>query len=139
MDDNNNNRDNILNKFSQCNNPNCLTCKHHACTTSSFKSSILGSSHQVLGVMTCKTNNIIYLITCSKCNIQYVGETGKCLEERLTDHRSIITKKKETPIFIHFNKPGHSTRSDVKAIAIEKISDSDDPLRKRNIQESIWQ
>jgi len=82
------------NKFFQCNDPNCATCKSHAHSTAEFTSSTFRSSHKVTGNITCKTKNIIYLITCTKCNIQYVGETGRCLSERLTDHRSNIKNKK---------------------------------------------
>jgi hypothetical protein len=126
-------------KFSRCNGPGCLTCKFLATTGTHFSSSTFGSSHHVTGSMDCKTNNIIYLITCVKCNIQYVGETGRCLSERLTDHRSNIKTKKDTPIAIHFNIPGHSTMRDLKAIAIEKITDTNNPLRTRKQKETLWQ
>jgi hypothetical protein len=126
------------NKFFLCNNPTCVTCKSHAYSGASFSSSTFGSTHHVTGSMNCKTNNIIYLITCTKCNIQYVGETGRCLSERLTDHRSNIKSKKITPIAIHFNTPGHAL-GDLKALAIEKITETDDPLRKRKLQEALWQ
>lgn len=127
------------NRFFHCNAPDCHTCKHHALMGSSFTSSTYGSSHQVKGLLTCKTKNIIYLITCIKCNIQYVGETGRSLSERLIDHRSNIKNKKKTPIAIHFNTPGHSTLRDLKIMAIEAISDSHDPLRRRRQLETLWQ
>lgn len=127
------------NRFFQCNTPDCLTCKHHAITGSSFTSSTFGSSHQVKGLLNCKTKNIIYLITCIKCNIQYVGETGRSLSERLIDHRSNIRNKKKTPIAIHFNIPGHSTLRDLRVMAIEGIQNPHDPLRVRRKQETFWQ
>lgn len=127
------------NGWSQCNNPRCHTCKSHATSGVCFTSSTFGSTHHVIGSMTCRTNNIIYLITCAKCNIQYVGETSRCLAERLTDHRSNINTKKTTPIAIHFNTPGHSILRDLKTIGIEKISDTDNPLQKRKQQEALWQ
>lgn len=131
---------NKCNKFVQCNNPVCLTCKHHArSTVTRFSSSTFGSSHHVTGTLTCKTNNIVYLISCVRCNIQYVGETSRCLSERLTDHRSNIKNKKKTPIAIHFNLPGHSVFRDLKAIAIEKISDTENPLFQRKQYEALWQ
>jgi len=127
------------NKFSQCNRPDCPTCKNHASTSTRFTSSTFGSSHHVTGHMTCRTKNIIYLITCTKCNIQYVGETGRCLSERLTDHRSNIKNKNKTPIAIHFSTPEHLISRDLKAIAIEKITDTDNTLQKRKQQEALWQ
>jgi hypothetical protein len=133
--DNSNNN----NKFSLCKNRDCLTCKFHSCSNTNFNSSTFGSTHNVIGSMNCRTNNIVYLITCIKCNIQYVGETSRCLAERLTDHRSNIKHNKITPIAIHFNTPGHSALRDLKAMAIEKISDTENPLKKRKQQESLWQ
>ena len=128
-----------FNTFSQCNRPDCPTCKYHTSTSSRFTSSTFASSHHVLGHMTCRTNNIIYLITCTRCNIQYVGETGRCLSERLTDHRSNIKNNKKTPIAIHFSKPEHSVIKDLKAIVIEKITDTCNSLQKRKQQEALWQ
>lgn len=130
---------NYNNKFSQCNNPDCVSCKSYTYSGASFTSSTFGSTHQVIGSMNCRSNNIIYLITCTKCNIQYVGETSRCLSERLTDHRSNIKNKKMTPIAIHFNIPGHSVLRDLKILGIEKISDTENPLQKRKQQEALWQ
>lgn len=130
---------NSNNKFSQCNSADCLTCKYYATSNVVFSSSTFGSVHHVTGSMTCRTKNIIYLITCIKCNIQYVGETGRCLSERLTDHRSNIKNKKNTPIAIHFNTTEHSVSRDLKIIAIEKISDNDNALKIRKQIEASWQ
>jgi hypothetical protein len=67
-----------------------------------------------------------------------VGETGRCLSERLTDHRSCILTKKQTPIAIHFNEPGHSSLRDLKAITIDKIPDTIDSTKIRKERELIW-
>ena len=71
--------------------------------------------------------------------MQYVGETGRCLAERLTDHKSNIKTKKLTPISIHFNQSDHNLNRDLKAIAIEKITDSQDPVAQRKEREIFWQ
>lgn len=127
------------NTFSTCSSTRCNTCKFSALGGDIFSSSTFGATFHVVGEITCRTLNIIYLITCLKCNIQYVGETGRCLADRLNDHRSNIKNKKDTPIGIHFNKEGHNVNRDLKAIAIEKIEDSEQAIITRKKQESSWQ
>jgi GIY-YIG catalytic domain len=88
--------------------------------------------------MSCRSANIVYLITCRKCRIQYVGETSRTLAERLTDHRSNIKHRKNTPIAIHFNSANHSA-ADLRAVAIEQIRDSERTLTVRRQREQYWQ
>ena len=126
------------NRFTLCNNPRCMTCKFHAYNCDSFTSSTFKATFNFNDSVTCKTRNIIYLITCVKCNKQYVGETGRCLSDRLTDHRSCILNKKQTPIAIHFNEHGHSSTRDLKAIAIEKIADPTYNNNIRRERELVW-
>ena len=129
----------VYNKFSLCNNTRCITCRYHAYNSNTFTSTTYNASFHINGTLTCKSTNIIYLITCIKCNIQYVGETSRCLADRLTDHRSNINNRKQTPIAIHFNIPGHSITKDLRAITIEKIHDTVNSLIIRKQQELIWQ
>jgi len=125
-------------RFTVCNNSRCLACKLHAYNCDSFTSSTFNAVFHFNDSLTCRTTNIIYLITCVKCNKQYVGETGRCLGDRLCNHRSCILTKKSTPIAIHFNKPGHSIERDFRALPIEKITEGPDALRLRRERELFW-
>jgi hypothetical protein len=125
-------------RFTLCNNTRCMACKLHASNCDSFISSTFNATFPFNDAFTCKTKNIIYLITCSKCNKQYVGETGRCLADRLQDHRSCILNKKLTPIAIHFNEPGHSIIRDLKALTIDKIADTVDSIKIRKERELLW-
>lgn len=127
----------LTNRFTLCKNPRCIACKYHAYDCNSFTSSTFNAAFNFNDSFTCKTRNIIYLITCVKCDKQYVGETSRCLSDRLTDHRSCILNKKQTPIAIHFNEHGHSLTRDLKAIAIEKVIDTADNKIRRE-RELIW-
>jgi len=79
--------------FSLCNEQRCITCKLHATTTNTFRSSRYNTTFNLTQNLNCKSTNIIYLITCKQCNIQYVGETSRSLAARFTDHRSNINIK----------------------------------------------
>ena len=125
-------------RFTLCNSTRCMTCKVHAYNCDSFTSSTFNATFQLKDSLTCKTTNIIYLITCGKCNKQYIGETSRCLSERLTDHRSCILNKKQTPIAVHFNEPGHSISRDLKALTIDKIPDNADATTIRKERELLW-
>lgn len=127
-----------VNRFTLCGSTRCLTCKFHAYNCDSFTSSTFNANFYFSESYTCKTSNIIYLITCVKCNKQYIGETSRCLSDRLTDHRSCILNKKQTPVAIHFNEHGHSLTRDLKAITIEKITDTIDNTKTRRERELIW-
>ncbi|NJL55419.1 hypothetical protein HC928_09700 [bacterium] len=90
-----------------CDDPKCKTCPILE-TGRTFSSHISSRSFGVMGQITCKTSNLIYLINCNACHKQYVGETGRKLCERVCDHRSNILLRKKTPIARHFNLPNHS-------------------------------
>ena len=128
----------VTNRFICCNGTRCMTCKFHAFDCDSFTSTTFNATFSFTDSFNCKTRNIIYLITCSKCNVQYVGETGRCLSERLKNHRSCILTRKPTPISAHFNEPGHEITRHLKAITIDKITDSIDSTRTRKERELIW-
>ncbi len=96
----------------KCGNRNCRYCpliEHHG----RIISHITGRTyHAPIGV-TCKSNNLIYIITCKKCLAQYVGETHRPLHKRMYEHLYSIRQKMDTPVALHFNRPGHDT-SNVK-------------------------
>lgn len=124
--------------FSLCNGSRCLACRLHVKPQDTFVSNTYGSSFHIRISLNCRTTNVVYLITCSRCNKQYVGETGRCLGDRLTDHRSNIKAKKLTPIALHFNEPEHSF-NDLTAVAIEKIENAPNALLRRRQREKFWQ
>jgi len=91
----------------KCEGIRCKTCIH-VNITKTFVSTYTRRQYNIIHRLTCKSSNVIYLITCNHCNKQYVGETQRQLCERVTDHRSNILTKKNTPIANHFNLPEHS-------------------------------
>jgi len=78
--------------------------------------------HKSMKNVTCRSSNLIYCITCQSCGIQYVGETKNTLMTRFQSHFwHINCKKTETPVGIHFNKPGHKGIHDVKIHVLDFI------------------
>ncbi len=125
-----------------CNTPNCKYCallEHHGrviChkTTRTY--------HAPMGV-TCKSNNLIYLITCKKCLAQYVGETYRPLHKRMYEHTYAIRKnKKDSPVGVHFNLPGHSIENVKFEVAsfvyLHVPPESDDGCKIRKAVEKKW-
>jgi hypothetical protein len=84
----------------------CNQCKYIKATTT-ITSTTTGSTHNIVGQITCNTRNLIYLVTCQKCSKQYVGETKRHLKKRIYEHIYSIRNNKPTPIAQHFNTPGH--------------------------------
>ena len=124
--------------FSLCGKTRCLSCRLHVVQRNTFVSMMYNLTFQIRDTLNCRTSNIVYLITCSRCNKQYVGETGRCLGDRLTDHRSNIKAKKLSPIGQHFNEPDHNF-NDLTAVAIEKIANAPNALLRRRQREKFWQ
>jgi hypothetical protein len=121
----------------KCSSTKCKACLHVVQSTV-IKSSYNNRIFNVKNRFNCKSDNIIYLITCRKCRLQYVGQTGRSLADRITDHLSAIRTRKNTPIAVHFNLPGHSL-DDFQIMAIEQISDNINALKNRLLKESVWQ
>ncbi len=70
-------------------------------------------------IITCKTNNVIYMIQCP-CNKMYAGETSRSLKERITEHRSAINSKDLKSLVVrHFL---NATMSSLFVLGIEKIN-----------------
>ena len=120
-----------------CNSKKCRACNFIVCNDN-FQSFTNRRNFRIKNILTCKSNNVIYLITCKKCSLQYVGQTGRALADRINDHLSNIRTKKSTPIALHFNLPNHSTR-DFAITAIEKIPDVNNALNLRLLKEMTWQ
>jgi GIY-YIG catalytic domain len=124
--------------FQPCGDGRCYACKLHCSAGTTFRSSTRDSSHNIRDALSCQSTDIVYLITCHRCLAQYVGETGRTLAQRLTDHRSNIKLKKQTPIAIHFNSDHHSV-ADLRAVAIEKIRNPNRSIIVRRQREQFWQ
>lgn len=124
--------------FSACGSIRCMACRMHCIDSVSFRSTTTNICYNITHVCDCSSTNIVYLITCGRCNVQYVGETSRSLRQRLTDHRSNIKTKKQTPIGIHFNSPAHTVH-DLKAVAIELITQQNQTALVRKQREEFWQ
>ena len=95
----------------RCRDSRCKTCPK-LIQNKYFKSNVTNRSYKVINqtqeVITCKSQNLVYLLCCENCNIQYTGETTIPLNERMNIHR---TSKTGCPHFIeHFSTTckGHS-------------------------------
>lgn len=120
---------------SRCLGPRCLTCQH-IITSTTFQSHTNGRRHATRGSIRCDTTNVVYLITCAACGMQYVGETSGSLRDRLTQHRSTINTKKNTPVALHFNLPDHSA-SDLRVQGILSCGGKN-CLKYRRLMEHTW-
>ena len=123
-------------EFTGCGEARCKLCRIHACDTSTFTSNHYNKKFNVKGKVNCKSSNVVYLITCRKCGVQYVGETSRALKDRMSDHRSAIKLKKNTPIGLHFNQDNHSFL-DLKMTGIEIMQNNNETERKN--KEGFWQ
>ena len=84
-------------------------------------------TRKITDYISCPSKNLIYLIQCNKCHCQYIGETKRKLSERFGEHRRSILNYHQlsnpTPVLLHFNQPGHSTK-DVHLILTRPQSSS---------------
>ena len=96
-------------------NCHCLFCTNHFNKKKEFQSYITNkkfklknpSSHNL--VLTCKSENVIYLISCNKCKVQYVGLTTQEIKNRFSQHKSKIKHNSlNTFLCNHFNSKDHS-------------------------------
>ena len=101
----------------------CIICLKHFVETSSFTGPLDNKIHPIRSVLTCESENIIYLLFCVKCkNAQYVGETQGSLRKRFYTHRSDISRNKGfcTHVISHFNGVNHSV-NDLRCHPIEQV------------------
>ena len=56
---------------------------------------------------------VIYKLDCGDCDASYVGETGRQVQDRMTEHqRDITNKKKVSKVYEHVSRTGHSFNFD---------------------------
>ena len=74
-----------------CKNKLCRTCPK-LIQSRYFKSNITNRKYEMINhtneIITCKSQNLVYLLTCESCNIQNVGETTIPLHKRMNIHRT---------------------------------------------------
>ena len=108
---------------SRCGSKKCKTCKHIV-EGDSFCSNTTGKKYTVKSreaVMTCATQNVIYLISCKKCGIQYVGETSQALRSRMNNHRHKLNQMCDLFLYQQFCSNDHN-QDDIIIMPIEEVS-----------------
>ena len=79
------------------------------------------------------TNNVIYHIPCKNCNSFYLGQTSKKLEDRVSQHRSDISKgNTKNGLAVHWLDTSHQINLK-ESSTIMKVND----FTKRNLCESF--
>ena len=75
----------------KCNDSRCKTCpmlsveiEIHSNVSNKFYACINAET----SILSCRSQNLVYLLTCNVCNIQYVGETCNRLNMRMNSHRT---------------------------------------------------
>lgn len=107
-------------KVLPCNVPRCKCC-YQILSTSVYFNSTKTQQFEITSDFNCCSSDVLYLISCLKCDKLYVGQTGRPLKQRLNNHRSDISLKKNTAVALHFNEPTHKL-SDLKITPILDIS-----------------
>ena len=106
-------------KVNKCQHPRCDCC-NYIVESSTFSSTNTKETFHIETTLNCNSHNIIYLITCTKCLKQYIGETSRKLKDRLNDHKSNISTRKNTAIAIHFQTATHQLKH-LSIIPIEQL------------------
>jgi hypothetical protein len=91
----------------KCNQDGCPACPyiHHS---KEVKSSITKETVLIKGQFSCLTKRVIYIITCTKCSKQHVGQTGRQLNDRITEHLNAIHNNNLTSTGEHFKIHNHT-------------------------------
>ena len=103
-----------------------FSCKRRRCNTCKFVTNcsaihIIGpkGSFDVTAPFTCISKNIVNDIKCRRCNVIYIGETGRRLDDRITEHiRSVRNNFTGFAVAQHFNPPSRYSLDDFYVIEI---------------------
>ena len=88
--------------------------------TNTFTHPRTGKVFNIKGIITCNTNNVIYMLKCP-CGLAYIGKTTRPLKTRISEHRSNIRNHDpKSPVAVHFTQHGHSV-STLRYSGIEVI------------------
>lgn len=98
----------------------CAQCNFtHKSTT--FNHPRTGKSYPIKGVISCNTNNVIYMLRCP-CGLAYIGKTNRALKHRISEHRSNIRNHdQKSPVALHFSHAQHPVSS-LRYTGIEKVN-----------------
>ena len=103
-------------------NYRCAHCAQCNFTTKShtFTHPLTGKRFDVKGIITCTTQNVVYLLKCP-CGLGYVGKTTRALKTRISEHRSSIRNQDpKSPVAMHFMSAKHNVAS-LKYQGIEHV------------------
>ncbi|XP_041929101.1 uncharacterized protein LOC121693623 [Alosa sapidissima] len=88
----------------------CAQC-NFTTKTKSFNHPLTGKPLHIKGVITCNTNNVIYMLR-FPCGLAYIGKTTRSLKTRIAEHRSNIRNHNDkSPVAIHFTTAKHNVSS----------------------------
>lgn len=88
--------------------------------TKTFNHPRTGVCFKIKGVISCNTNNVIYMLKCP-CGLAYIGKTSRPLKIRISEHRSNIRNKDtKSPVAVHFAQFHHSVSS-LRYLGIELV------------------
>lgn len=97
----------------------CAQC-NFTIKTKTFHHPLTGKQLRIKGVITCNTNNVIYMLRCP-CGLAYIGKTTRSLKTRIAEHRSNIRNHNEkSPVALHFTAASHNV-STLRYIGIEHV------------------
>ncbi|KAL2084518.1 hypothetical protein ACEWY4_020036 [Coilia grayii] len=97
----------------------CAQC-NFTTKTKIFHHPLTGKPLHIKGVITCNTNNVIYMLRCP-CGLAYIGKTTRSLKTRIAEHRSNIRNHNDkSPVAIHFTAASHNVSS-LRYIGIEHV------------------
>ena len=126
--------------YPRCTRPHkCLTCPYLE-KSGEIISNSTRRKYRTLKKITCRSSNLIYCISCKECGKQYVGQTKHEIKVRLTNHRSSIRNKYETPVARHFVSHGNIKNPPMKVHILQLVSNSVgiDTKNLRDMWEDIW-
>ena len=66
---------------------------------------------------------VVYKIECKECESNYVGEKGRCLQDRIDDHKKDVRKKTErSNIYQHVRNTGHEFKFEEMKVLDEEAN-----------------
>ena len=114
---------------------NCSVCPL-IIATDKLQSSDKKKEFNITSHVDCESDNVVYAIVCRACDkTVYVGETNRRLKDRIIEHRSSISTKKEFSVAIHFNSDDYCLK-DMQVIGIERSRMKKDIYRRK--REKLW-